>query len=272
MDDPAPIAPVEQTPQEPGYTHEDLQKESIREIAENTEIPTPKEEVKEEVKEPEAPVEPQSNVEEIATKAAEEAAKKILEEQAKAEVKEPEPTEKEKAYLDWEKKFEGDNKRQPTYLEALSFVEEQAVRAIEEKQQAQAKEAEETQKAEAARIEEENKRINIVVDDELNELYNADKLTKIKDPNNPYDQGVVERKALFAKWMEVNTERRAQGLPEIVSATRIYDFYYQKPNAQPAGADAPISGNRGSATPPSAQKEYTYADLKKPWSFFGRGN
>lgn len=274
-----PVAPQDQVveptggqqlPQDPGYSYNDL-KQPIREIA--TEEPKTPEAPKEEVKE-----EPKPEID--AQKIAEDAAKSVLdqqevarkeEERVKEEAKQEEPSEKEKAYLDWEKKFSAEKGRQPSYLEALTFVEDQAIKGIEEKQLAQKKIQEEEQVRVQKEQEETDKRLNAVVDDELSDLYNAGKLTKIQDPNNPSDQGVVERKSLFAKWAEVNMERRTKGLPDIISATRIAEFYWKKPNAQPPGADAPIAGNKGSGQPPSAEQEYSYQDIKKPWGFFRRG-
>lgn len=279
MDDPItpPVAPQNapaeatggQKVEDPGYTHKDLESQSIREIAEGQEPPKPVEpEAPQEPETPAPPVEtPQLTAEEIAKKTADE-----LEARAKEDVPaEPEPTAKEKIYLEWEKKFETDNKRPPTYLEALSFVEEQAVATIQERQEQAAREQQEKDAQALKQKEETDKQVNSIVDDELNDLYNANKLTKIKDPNNPADQGVVERKALFDTWQQINTQRAAEGKPPIYSATRIYEFYYKKPNAQPAGANAPVAGSAGSATPPSEEQSYTYQDIKKPWQFFRRG-
>ena len=275
MDDPntqPPVnpqdAPAEATggqPVDPGYSNEDLKNQSIREIAEGQEPPKPEEKPQEPTPEPPVETAPIPTAEEIAKRTADE-----IEARAKTEEPTPEPTDKEKIYIEWEKKFREDNTRPPTYLEAMQFVEERAVATIQERQETEAKAQEEEQTRIAKEIEETNKQVNAVVDDELNDLYNANKLTKIQDPNNPSDQGVIERKALFAKWQEVNTQRAAEGKQPILSATRIYEFYYQKPNAQPAGADAPVAGGSGSGTPPSSEQNYSYTDLKKPWSFFRR--
>ena len=265
----APAVPQED--QIPSYNYKDIQSESIREIATNTELPEDKlEKLEEKVVTPDEVTKPEDEtpLEDVIKAVVKETAEEL---KPKEEPKEPEPTDKEKKYLDWEKKFNTDNNRPPSYLEALSFVEEQAQLGIEEKQKAAAKAQEEEQAKAKTAQEEQDKRLNAIVDDELNDLYNANKLTKITDPNNPSDQGVVERKALFAKWQEVNTQRRAEGKPEILSATRIYEFYFTKPNAQPAGADAPISGNKGSTTTPNEEQTYTYKDIKKPWSFFRQG-
>lgn len=268
-DNPPPIIP-------PNYKYEEIAKESMSEIAHET--PPVVEE------KPVEPVVEEKSLDEIGKKIAKDAANAVLEKQkADAEAAEEArkaaevtpPTEKERIYTEWAEKFNQEKSRPPTYLEAMEFVEEQAIAKIEERQQTQrveeAKRAEDAQKAQ----DEETKRINTFVDDELAELYRGNKLTKIQDPNNPSDQGVLERKSLFTKWAEVNNDRRAKGLPDIISATRIAQGidetgkpYWTKPNAQPAGADAPVMGSRSSTTPPDDGQQYTNADLKKPWSFW----
>lgn len=273
MDDTKPLVPQEeqiQAPEDPGYTNEDLKapyKQIANEEPKEEAKDDPKEEIKEEIKEPSA--------EEVAENAArkvldEQEARKQADEQAKLEEEtKEEPSDKEKAYLDWEKKFKAENGKQPSYLEALQFVEDQAVKGIEARQAEAAKAKEKADEEVAKAQAEEQARINTVVDDELEELYSKNKLTKIQDPNNPSDQGVVERKELFKVWAEVNAKRRAEGKPEIISATRIHEFYYTKPSAQPAGADAPVQGNSNSANVQSTQ-EHTYEEIHRPWSLFKR--
>lgn len=266
-------AQIEQTPPEdPGYTNEDLRKESVRDIAENTEEPTI---------EPEKPTEPETPIEEEipVEKVIEDTTRKVLEEQeakviADAEAIKAEElakTPQENEYATWEKQLWDKEKRTPTYTEALDFMSQQAEKRMEAKEAEKTRVIEEERVAAETKMAEDTQKINAVVDDELEDLYKGNILTRVKDANNPSDQGVVERKSLFAKWAEVNADRRTKNLPDILSATRIAQFYWQKPNAQPPGADAPIAGNRGSATPPSEEQEYSYKDLKKPWSFFGRG-
>lgn len=246
------------------FSYADLHKESVKDVA----IETPKEEpVKETPKE--EPKDEGEDLDVVGKKIADETAKRVLEEQKIA--KDAEDAAKippKDEYEEWEKKQTEEKGRPPTYKEALEFVKEQAKKEIRAEQEEQVK-AEEIKKTEATKAQEdERKRINTFVDDELQDLYNAGKLTKIIDSKNPSDQGVVERKALFAKWAEVNAERRAAGQPEIISATRIYEFYYKKPNAQPAGGDAPVAGSQSSGTPPAGEDEIDYKDIKKPWSFF----
>lgn len=264
-------------PADPGYSYDDLSKQSIREVIEGT--PPPVEPVA--PTEPVTPEEPEIPLEKVIEDTTRRTVQEI-EDQRKADEKaaEPpvEPTPKEQAYLDWEQKFKDEKSRPPTYLEALSFVEEQAIATIEERNKAEQERVQTEQKAQQDRQADEEKRVNTIVDDELGDLYNAGKLTKVQDPNNPYDQGVAERKALFQAWADVNNARRAKGLPDIISATRIFygadetgKPYYTRPNVQPAGANAPVQGNRGSSVPPSSEQSYSYTDLKKPWAFFRRG-
>lgn len=267
--DQKPQENVAPEPQDPGYSNEDL-KAPIREIASNTDEPKP------EPKEPELPNDPIIEEPKIdAEQIAENAARKVIEEQeAKRQADEQEriaeeaKTTEEDEYAKWEKQFKEDKNRLPTYPEALKFVKDQAKNEL----RAEAEEVKKAAEAEQEKVKveqaENNKRLDSIIDDELADLYKGNKLTPIKDPNNPSDQGVVEKKALFSKWAQVNAQRRAEGKPDILSATRIYEFYFEKPNAQPPGEDAPISGNRASAIPPSEEQGYTNADLKKPWSFF----
>src|SRR3990167_8094823 len=197
----------------------------------------------------------------IAQEAAEEAARKVVEESKKVEppkeeVNEPEPQEKE--YEDWVEGFQKDKGRRPTYMEAMEFVSTKVEENIAKKEEVKVKEAEETQKQQQQEQQEERDRINRFVDDELQELYSSGRLTKIEDPNNPSDQGVIERKALFQAWQTVNQQRRTEGKPEIISATRIFEFYYKKPNQQPAGEQAPIAGAQNSGEVPSENKDIDY--------------
>lgn len=266
-------APQEQQNGNQDYSYNDLKDQSIREIAEGQEVPKPAEAAAE------APEEPEVPLEDIAKKAGEEGARAVIEEQEAARKAEEEKrkaeevklTPEEEQYEKWKQDFEKNNKRPPTFMEAMKFVKDEAVRDIREQEEQERKAQEEQQEKARKEQEETDKKLNSIVDDELNDLYNSGKLTRIKDPNNPSDQGVVERRALFQAWQEVNTQRRAEGKPEIVSATRIYEFHYKRPNAQPAGANAPVAGNRGTTTPPSEEQEYSYQDLKRPWSFFRRG-
>ena len=269
--------------EEPTYSHEDIQKESFRDIATNTEEPKP-------VETPQAPVippeEPEVPLEEVASKIAEDAAKKVLEDQRKQFEANEEEIKKQNQIKEDAAKPQEDRRpiwvqegREPKdYTEIYKQAQkdsEYRMKDILTQQENDRKLAEQTKQTELAqeqaRQDENKKNLDVVINDELEDLYKANMLTRVKDEGNPSDQGRIERQALFAKWAEVNQERRAKGLPDIVSATRIFNFYFTKPTAQPAGADAPVMGNKGSATPPSSEKDYSYDDIKKPWSWFKRG-
>ncbi len=265
-----PVTP----PEDPGYTNEDLKKESLHDIAANTEAPK-EPEVKEE-----KPVEPPIEDKKEETPAnvpdskviAEEAAQAVLDKQKEAEkVEEPVVADTKTEYQKIVDDFAAEKGRTPTWDELAEKIEERTIAKIDERQEAARKAQEAEQATRQAQVDAENKRINSFVDDELSDLYANGKLTPVKDPKNESDQGVVERKALFAAWKDVNDKRRAEGKPEIISATRIYEYYYKKPNAQPRGADAPIVGNRGSSSTPQDEKSYTYDEIhRKPFSFFGK--
>lgn len=270
-----PDTPESKT-EEDNVSYKELHDQSIREIAQ--EEPKKEEKVEVEKKQEEKPI----DIEEVAKKSADEAARKVLEEQREQEERELEQKQKEeeskidpkdKAKAEYEQMradFEKENGRNPTWDELAIKIEERTIAKLEERQKERLRIEEEKNKKDLAEREEETKRINTFVDDELNDLYNAGELTRIKDPNNPSDQGVIERRELMKTWMEVNNERRAKGLPEIISATRIHRFYYKRPSAQPPGADAPVSGSRNSSVTSDGDQSYSYQDLKKPWYSFGR--
>lgn len=257
----------------PEYSHEDLKKESFRDIASNTEIPDePKEEtpIEEQKEEPKVEFD-EEKYKKIADEAAVRAADEVERRRVEAEKANEEPKEAKTEYQEIVDEFTDREGRTPTWDELAVKIEERTIEKIEarqvEKTQAEIQEKETQRKT----YEEEQKRIDVFVDDEMAELYKHQKLTPIREKDNPSDQGVVERKSFFKQWGDVNTQRRNEGKPEILSATRIYEYYYKKPSAQPAGYDAPIAGNRGSTISPTQEQEYSNADLKKPWSFFRGG-
>lgn len=266
-ENPPPIDP-------PDYKYEEINKQEMSEIARSE---PPKGNESETIKE-EPVKEPEINAEEIAKKAAEEAlaqqeAKRLAEEAAKPKEVPPVPTEADKL-----EKFRADfvtNKgREPTWVELAVYIKEdnkaETKAELIAEQQAAYREYQQEQQALKEAKEAEDKQVNAFVDDGLQELYANNKLTKIVDPNNPLDPGVIEKKSLFAKWAEVNMERKAKGLPEIFDVTRVANYHWTKPNTQPAGADAPVQGSRSSATAGDDGSQYTNADLKKPWGWFKR--
>lgn len=270
--------PPAPTPTDPGYSNADLKKDDYKDIIANTEEPkAPEDKPAEPEKpaEPTTPEEPEVPLEDVVAQTTKKTVEEIraqekADEEARVAAEQHTPTAQEQAAIEWEKKFTADNNRRPTYLEAMNYVKTVAIEDIKAEQAAEAEKKQQEQTALENQRTEENKRLDEVIDDEMEDLYNAGKLTRIKDANNPNDQGVIERKALFAKWAEINAQRAKDGKPQIISATRVYDFHYQKPNAQPPGANAPVAGANNSGVAPSEETKLDYLkDVKgKPWSWF----
>lgn len=260
------------TTDDPGYTYKDITESTTREIAETPPVEEKKEEPVVETPTPTPPVEEPKLSEEDAAKIAEEAAKKVLEEQEaahKAQEPPPTPEDPKTEYQNIVKDFQDKEGRVPTWDELAVKIEERTLQKLEEKQQEQVRVYQEEQ-ARAKKAEEaEVTRVNNHIDEELADLYATNKLSPIKDPKNPSDQGVVERKALFQAMMDVNIKRREEGKDPIGSVKLIYYEHYQKPTAQPPGADLPVMNNRGSVNP-TTEQTYTYADLKKPWTWLAK--
>lgn len=265
------------------YTYKELHETPIRDILTDPEV-KPEEKTVEPVVTPpeEAPTLPTAD--EIAQKTADEL-------QARQAAEAEEAAEELKAQKDeyqaWEDELWDKEKRTPTYQEALKFMQKQAANdpetiknlraAIRAEEEAEAKVKADEDAAQAEETKKTDEQLGKIVDDEFMELYRTGVLTKIQDPTNPTDQGLLERQSLAQAWMEVNNKRRAEGKPDILSASRIVHGrdetgkpYWTKPNAQPAGYDAPVMGSKSSAIAPSSENSYTYSDLKKPWSLFGR--
>ena len=234
-------------PDEKEYSYNDLHKETTETIASNTELPKePDKKVVEPVKEEK----PAEKTEELDTnKLVEDVANKVVEKIAPPDEKKTEDQE----YIDWANKFKEDEGKEPTWTDVAKHLKEEAIKAIDEREALKAKQTEETKK-----IADENEKrsietFNKIVDEDLEDLYTNKKLTPIADKNNPSDQGVVERKALFQKMLDVNTQRATEGKRPIYSIKEIFYEHYTKPNAQPAGVDAPISMGKG--TSPTGQEE-----------------
>lgn len=278
-----PPAPVD-----PGYTNTDLHKESMKEIAANTELPKPPED-----KTVQKDEEKEMDLEDVGKKIAEETAKKLLDEQesrAKAHKEQEEADKKAQElakrtpkdeYNEIRDTFEKEQGRVPTWDELAVKIEERTLAKLEQRQKEAADLATKTQKEQQAVQEQINKQLNAHIDEELSDIYRAGKLAPIKDKNNPSDPGVMERKDFFAQWALVNQARIAAGKPEILSAARMmYGVdenkkpYYSKKSAEVPGANAPVFGNKGSSAPPSDHQEVNYLrDIKgKGWrSRFFRG-
>jgi hypothetical protein len=282
--DPNKDKPQDQKPdeKEPTYTYDELHKEPIKEIVANKEIPeekpaeTDEEKTAREAKEKEA-TEAKAKADEEAKKKeeaeinpeelAEEISKKVAEKVTQKEKKEV----KDK-YTEFFDKTKEDKGREPTWKEFGQFLEDEAVKNIEKKQEEAKKVEVEKKEAEQKANEEMGKRMNAQIDEELEELYKSGGLTPIKDPKNTSDQGVVERKALFQAMLDTNQQRANEGKPPILSIQRIfYGGYYNKPSAQPPGENAPISMGQGTPADQGEEKELDYnKDVHKPWGIFKR--
>lgn len=284
----APIADTTtETPE--SYSYADLHKETPREILENTELPKPEEKKEEKVEE--KPVEPpkdetvEIDVNELTNEAAKKAAEELFqkykaEEEAKIKAVEDAkaiPT-KEQEYVKYANEFKNTNGRDPSWTEAMEFLEDRATKKASE-QALQTLEAREqkrqddynTHQAQVKQAEDAAVKVfSDKVDRQIEELSKAEKLTRIKDPKNPSDQGIVERTALFQKMYEVNTERNKLGLPPIDNVKEIFYEHYSKPQAQPPGGDAPVNVGKNSSTPVSEEAPLNYIkDIKgKNWNWF----
>ena len=274
--DDKPIEPVETPVETPEFTNDEIKKESFEEIAKNTEVsevtPEPTEEEKAKIEadekakadaeaakkaeEEETPIVPEELAEDVAKRLAEKLSPK-------------EETVAKDKYTEFFEKTKEEKGREPNWIEVSQFLEDQAVERIKTEQKA-------TIEAEAKQKEEENKateaftkRFNDQIDEELDELYKSGKLTAIKDKDNPSDQGVMERKALFQAMLDTNTKRTAEGKDTILSIARIfYGGYYTKPSARPAGEDAPISMGKGAPSGEGEDEVNYLKDVKRPWAFF----
>jgi hypothetical protein len=246
--------PPEEKPAE--YSYDELHKEEVKDIASNTEVP--------EEKSPEKPVEekksevPEKPEEVIDTsKLAEEVADKVVEKTKPPEEKPIEKTEEEK-YKEWANDFKTKEGKDPTWTDVATHLKEDAIKAIDDREAEKVRVAEETKKV----AEENDKKLtdnfNKIVDEDLDDLYKSNKLTPIKDKANPSDQGILERKALFNTMLEVNTERAKEGKRPIYSIKEIYYEHYTKPNAQPAGENAPISVGKGAPSSGEEEQELDY--------------
>lgn len=272
----------QQNQDDPGYNYKNIQDESMREIAENEEAPQEKEapEEKAEDKPEEQPQRPEPKEEkEDPQKMADAIAEAVLEKQRQAqESQQQEHIQKEvddpKAeYRKIAKEFQEKEGRPPTWDELTVKIEERTIKKVEERQAQREKEALEAQETQRKQESDNQVALSKYIEEEMEELYSAGNLTRIKDANNPTDQGVLERRSLFQQMANVNMKRAQQGLDLISSPIRIATMTgWQKPQAQPAGEDAPIAGNEQSAKKGDPQQIDYYKDVHqergKPWDFF----
>lgn len=247
-----PEIPAEE--KQPEYSYLDLHKETPSEIAENKEIP--EEEKPEDKKEEEAP-KPEEKEEVLDTgKLAEEVADKVVEKTRPPE--EPvKPKTEDQEYQEWATAFKEEQGKEPSWTDVAMHLKEEAIKAIDEREAEKAKQAEEENKQKAENEKQLTENFNALINDDLSDLYSKGKLSPVKDKDNPSDQGIVERKALFQKMLEVNQARAAEGKRPVYSIKEIYYEHYEKPNAQPPGEDAPVSLGKG-ASPQGEEQELDY--------------
>ena len=232
------------------------------------EVETPKEEKpatpKEEV------VEEKVDVKEVARKAAEEATEQLKKEIDEIKGQNLSKKDEKEAIEEAKTKWTKEGRNPKDYDEIVEeaenrafnrmqkFIEEREAKKAEEDAQRTKEEKEAAQKAE-----EQNKtaieKAQENLANEIKELEEGGYIPKINDENNPDDEGVVTRKALFQKGLEVNNDRIAKGLPPENSIAKVFFMHFKGVNTQPAGADAPISGNKPSAVPKTSEKPYIYA-------------
>lgn len=266
---------VDETSKEVNYA-EDIKGKTMQEVGnEESKTSEPeKEEVKEEIKEDppkdeekEVDFDPEKLKEEIST----ETANKIVEALKGAD------KEQTKENVNAYKKFVQDiwdkEKRTPTYDEVLPLVEDAALQRLEARQVEKEQRFQEEQKTAENQRNEFLENFKKELDEEEKELYVANKLPKIKDPEDPNDYGRVVKEALYARMAEVNRQRVAEGQTPIRSISRVFNSYFKMPAKQPAGADAPIGGT--SATSGSANEEddeinYLRDIRSKSWKTFFR--
>lgn len=258
---------------------EDIHDISISEIAHEE----PKEEEIVEEKQPEETPEPKVDIEAITKAAADEASKKTRDEIAdllKGDTKddtERNVNEYQKLVADAAK--EG---RQVTWDEVIPLIEDNAIKKLEDKLQT-AYETDQKRQSEARQAEESNIAvINQRISNEITELYNSNKLTRIKNNDDPNDQGKREIESLYQTMVDVNTKRETEyqekvrdiyasenrvatreelGLEPIASVTRIQSNYWKRPNQQPPGFDAPILESNAGAAPASDDENYSYKEV-----------
>jgi hypothetical protein len=99
------------------------------------------------------------------------------------------------------------------------------------------------------------KQLQTELDTDLNDLYAANKLPKIKDPKDENDPGNKEFRNLFETAQRVNAERMAKGQQPIRSIKLIYYEHY-KPLPKPAGHNAPVIGSESTTSTEPPEDKY----------------
>lgn len=150
--------------------------------------------------------------------------------------------------------------RMQKFIEDREKKKEEEVATRTKEEQEKAKLAEEQQKTVL-----EQTQANLAR--EIQELEEGGFIPKVSNPDDENDEGNRTRKALFQKGIEINNERIKKGLPPENSIAKVFFMHFKGANNQPAGADAPISGNKPTAVPKESEKPYIYArDHNKTFS------
>lgn len=240
------------------------------------EVETPEEEP-EKTKEPDKVEAPVVDVEKVAKeaveKAAADAAVKFKDELTKIKDSEASALEKKKQedelLTQWDKEGRLPADYKEIFNEAQRISEakmrrEWDARESKAKEEATAKKtAEDKAKQETeSQITERQKQLNDRVNSELDELVSSKHIARGKD-----GQLSKEAEDLLNFGIKLNTERVAKGEAPIDSVQRIYFMHYKpikdkaapKVDDQPAGADAPVSGAKGSAHSDAPADKYVYA-------------
>lgn len=231
------------------------------------EVETQKEEkpVVEEKKAPEEKVDVKEVAREAAEKATEELKKEIDEIKGQNLNKKQEEEAIEEAKTRWTK--EGRNPKD--YDEIVVEAEERAFNRMtkfyeeqeKKKEEALANKTKEEREA-SEKAETENKTIIERTQEnlarEIKELEDGGYIPKVTDENNPDDEGNVVRRALFQKGIEINNQRIKSGEAPENSIAKVFFMHFKGASSQPAGADAPISGNRPAAIRKESEKPYIY--------------
>ncbi len=243
------------------YT-EDIQGKSMEQVA--TEKPKEEKPVETKPKEEEAEVKPEISPDEEEIEFDPEQFKKDTAKEVKDEIasflagNKEETKEKVDALEEFRAKFEKDTGKEPTWIDVAGFIKEQTKAELAAEQQAAIKEQQDKltaqQEVEKTYLEGFKKEF----DEELEELYKANKLPKIKNPEDPSDYGVIVQEALKQAMIAENTKRVADGGQPIRSVTRIFTSHFKAPERQVAGGDAPIGGSRSAASSANDDEEIDY--------------
>lgn len=238
-----------------------LRKTSIREIAKDPKKVEGKDEPKKEEKvedksiEPIKPLkeEPKIDPEKLATEAAEKAAKKAteslqkeLEELKKSNLTASEKKEEKKKLVS---KWSEEKRTPKDYDEIYNEASEAGFKKAQEYFENRLKEIETENKKKQdeynSKLEQDKETVRL--QNEAATKYIENDLEELIQNNHLKREDEETRKALFDQAIAYNNKRIAEGKPAEPSIAKFYFMHFKKPNQQPAGGDAPVSGAK--ATP-----------------------